>query len=658
MHKNDAKLLLSRLVEITSKGKDKNNKHICPFCNSGTGKHKTSAFNIYDKTKFHCFNCNTSGDIFTYAGKLCESDNFKDQIAYIEKTLKIKIDNDYNNQDNDTETLINNAYLSDSLDFNITEVKDQDFTDFFKYAHENINKCDYWKKRGLSKETIDKFNIGYIENWSNNKSNITSPRLIIPTSNTSYLARDTRDNLSLDQQNYSKQKVGKSCIFNVAALYQDQNFVFIVEGEIDALSVIEVGFNACALGSTSNTNALINQLKDKATNNTLILALDCDQAGQKATDILSKKLQELKIDFYIFNPYGAYKDANECLVKDKDLFIKNLSQAIQYKEDLEKTNQELYLQYSGTNALKRLQKYIADEKSIISTGFKQLDVALEGGLYAGLYTLGAISSLGKTTLTLQIADQVAMQNNDVLIFSLEMATNELIAKSISRLSYLNVLEKKQKENYAKTARAILNGTLNYSSEERAIISDCFYTYEKFANNIFIREGVFNLSVKDVRLMIEDHIRYRNKKPFVIIDYLQILAPINDRATDKQKVDENISELKRISRDFNIPIFIISSLNRTSYTNKIDLNSFKESGSIEYSSDVVLGLEFACMEQTSQKDTSKVSAKIQEAKKETIRNIQLVVLKNRFGKVGSKIDFSYFTLFNYFKEIDKSNTVVV
>lgn len=51
----------------------------------------------------------------------------------------------------------------------------------------------------------------------------------------------------------------------------------------------------------------------------------------------------------------------------------------------------------------------------ISTGFAMLDEALDGGLYEGLYIVGAISSLGKTTLVTQIADQVASKGQDVLI---------------------------------------------------------------------------------------------------------------------------------------------------------------------------------------------------------------------------------------------------
>ena len=58
----------------------------------------------------------------------------------------------------------------------------------------------------------------------------------------------------------------------------------------------------------------------------------------------------------------------------------------------------------------------------LKTGFSKLDEALDGGLYDGLYVIGAVSSLGKTAFCMQMADQLAMQGRDVLIFSLEMMT--------------------------------------------------------------------------------------------------------------------------------------------------------------------------------------------------------------------------------------------
>ena len=59
--------------------------------------------------------------------------------------------------------------------------------------------------------------------------------------------------------------------------------------------------------------------------------------------------------------------------------------------------------------------------------------------------------------------------------------------------------------------------------------------------------------------------------------MQILAPSNPKFTDKQQVDYNITSLKKLSRDYKIPIIAISSFNRMNYTQTASFEAFKESG---------------------------------------------------------------------------------
>ncbi|MCS5143977.1 hypothetical protein FQV31_27705, partial [Klebsiella pneumoniae subsp. pneumoniae] len=114
------------------------------------------------------------------------------------------------------------------------------YIDFYKQANKNIQATNYPEKRGLSKSILDRFKSGYVEKWKhpNAPENVTgSPRLIIPVTQTSYLARDTRDNIPDYQKQYAKTKVGGSDIFNGRAFIDDLDKpIFVVEGEIDALS--------------------------------------------------------------------------------------------------------------------------------------------------------------------------------------------------------------------------------------------------------------------------------------------------------------------------------------------------------------------------------------------------------------------------------------
>ena len=135
---------------------------------------------------------------------------------------------------------------------------------------------------------------------------------------------------------------------------------------------------------------------------------------------------------------------------------------------------------------------------------------------------------------------------------------------------------------------------------------------------------------------------------VIIDYLQILKPINNKMSDKQANDFNVSELKKLSRDFDIPVVVISSLNRTNYSSAIGYESFKETGAIEYGSDVIIGLQLKGIENMEKiKTESDKRNQINNLKSNNPREIEVIVLKQRNGLAYSKCDLKYYSQYNYF-----------
>jgi replicative DNA helicase len=278
------------------------------------------------------------------------------------------------------------------------------------------------------------------------------------------------------------------------------------------------------------------------------------------------------------------------------------------------------------------------------TGFPTLDQALDGGLYAGLYTIGAISSLGKTTLALQIADNIASAGKDVLIFSLEMARSELMAKSISRHTLQQLLTAGASDiRNAKTTRGITDGKryARYSRDERELIKTATEAYGQYADHLYILEGIGDIGAAEIRKAVEEHRQATGQTPVIIVDYLQILAPADVRATDKQNTDKAVLELKRISRDFKTPVIAISSLNRENYSAKINMAAFKESGAIEYSADCLIGLQYA--------GAGSKNFDAEEASTKSPREIEAVILKQRNGRKGDIIPLSYYPMFNYFSE---------
>lgn len=642
---------------------------VCPICGSGSGKNGTG-ITTKDKVHYTCWaGCFTNADIIDIIGLQNGLTDYNSKLQTAATVFGISIENGYHRataqedfaseNQNYTENERITQYSIHNTQYT-TEEAEPDYTDFFLQASKNIELTTY--HRGLSLETLNRFKIGYVAEWKHPKAPKAqpSPRLIIPTSKHSYLARDTREELTDEQKKYSKSKVGKVRIFNSKALYSSQKPIFVVEGELDALSIIDVGGEAIALGSTANKRALLTMLENKAPSQALILAMDNDTAGEKANKELTEGLQKLKIPFYSVDIAKPYKDANEALNADREGFKAVIDGAENIEAETIEQEREQLKQEAVAYSLQSFIKDIAESKkaSFIPTGFGNLDSLLDGGLYAGLYVVGAISSLGKTTFCLQIADQIAQSGQDVLIFSLEMARNELIAKSVSRLTLIEDLQRNNTTIHAKTTRGILTGTryADYNQTETELIQYAISAYGKYARNIYITQGIGDVGVDTIREKVQKHIKLTGKAPVVLIDYLQIIAPADVRATDKQNTDKAVLELKRLSRDYSIPVIGISSFNRDNYTAPVNLASFKESGAIEYSSDVLIGLQYEGMDYQEGEAEKARDKRIRELMKDTVtagskgqaQKIQVKILKNRNGSKGDAL-LDFYPMFNYFTE---------
>lgn len=602
------------------------------------------------RNKVHCFSCGADYDIIDLIQQEYDITNVADAFKKGYELFDIKVYNtQYTHNTHNTDNTHNKQYTDNKQSKKnyatpvIEPTIDNETIAYFQKCHNALNKTAYLKDRGISERVAQLFNIGYDENFK--KAGVNWQGLIIPTEGGSYVVRNT-DNNNADRY----RKVGSSKIFNLKACCTTKP-VFVVEGEIDALSIIEAGHNAIALGSTANAGKFIKEVEDRNLNCTFVLCLDNDDVGQETQAQIRTDLERLGVPNYIANIAGDYKDANEALIKDRERFIDYLQKVennIASKKELEKEKElQEYKSNYASNCIASFLDGIKERANTpyIPTGFANLDKVLDGGLFEGVYYIGAISSLGKTTFTLQIADQIAQQGQDVLIFSLEMSKHELIAKSISRLTLMNCQGKMAN---AKTTRGITTYSRypSYSDEERSLINTSIQKYSDYADHIVIHEGQGDIGVTQIREMVEKHISLTGNKPVVIIDYLQIIAPYNDRATDKNNTDKAVTELKRLSRDCKLSVIAISSLNRDNYSSRITMQAFKESGGIEYSSDVLIGLQF--------KGQGEKNFDIDEAKNKSNdmnqpRDIELKILKNRNGRTGDSLFYNYYPLFNYFKE---------
>lgn len=633
-------MLRDYVESITTRSKERY-KYVCPICHSGTGVKHTGAFSIdqKDPTRWKCFSCGNGGDIFDLIGLVENIPEPLEQLKRAGEIYGIDLQGE----------IAQNQPRNKHTDMNIhtytyTHTDTEDLEPYFRECQKHLKDTNYHTQRGISEEVATRFNIGFDASFTKGTGGDKWKAFIIPTGKYSFVARNT-DPKADEAHRYRKS--GSVTPFNVKALQTATQPIFITEGEIDALSIIEVGGEAIGLGSTANINIFVNNyIKKQKPAQPLIIALDNDNAGQKATEDLEKALEEAGVQYYRADPYNGLKDANTALLKDRKAFTEAIAQAERIEEEALEAEREEYLKTSTYNYIVDFVNGVIEGANTPaqSTGFKRLDEVLDGGLYEGLYIIGAITSLGKTTLALQIADQIAQIGQDVLIVSLEMSRYELMSKSISRHTLIDVLTDPEGDiRDAKTNRGITAGARyeHYSETERELIFRSTLAYGKYAKHIFIHEGMGNIGTEQIKEEIRKHIYYTGKAPVVLIDYIQILAPHDVRATDKQNTDKAVLELKRISRDFKTPVIGISSLNRAGYNEEIDLNAFKESGSIEYGSDVLIGLQF--------KGAGKKDFNSKEAKQKNPREVELIILKNRNGRTGDRIDYNYYPLFNYFEE---------
>lgn len=497
----------------------------------------------------------------------------------------------------------------------------------------------YFINRGMTNEVIEKYKlcIGEVNNLG---STYKDKRAIIPIWQGDKVVYWNARALKDIKPKYIKA-AGQAVFLNIDYLQTaaKDEIIVLTEGEFDALSLEVIGIKAIAIGGVTNFNNFLKKLEREDL--IIATAFDNDEEGQK-----------VEWNYKIEIPQ-QYKDLNEWLVANKEEFetiVKIQLKAIREMKEQEKQKEiEEYKKNSVGNYIDVFLDGIKESANTpaIPTGFEKLDNVLEGGLYEGLYVLGAISSLGKTTFTLQIGDQIAQQGYDVLIFSLEMARTELMAKSISRLTFLLADSPKD----AKTTRGITAGQRykHYSDTEKALIRKAVAAYGEYADNIYIHEGIGDIGANEIRETVKKHIEITGNKPVVIIDYIQLLAPYSEKLTDKQNMDKSIMELKRISRDYKIPIIGISSFNRDNYSMPVNMAAFKESGAIEYSSDVLIGLQF--------KGAGTKTFDADEEKKKDPREIELKILKNRNGRTGEIIEFQYYPLFNYYREVGKKDNRV-
>ena len=243
------------------------------------------------------------------------------------------------------------------------------------------------------------------------------------------------------------------------------------------------------------------------------------------------------------------------------------------------------------------------------TGFKNIDD--QQFFSPGLYVIGATPAAGKTTFCWQLLEQIAERGEDCIYCSYEMSDLELFTKTAARRLFL------RDKQTSLTAADIRRGS--WSAQLDNVISEVANSNTNLQVLELQDESIDELLIRLKPLCLD-----KQKAPVICLDYLQIVPSSKESA--KLGVDDSVRKLKKFQRD----TIVISSFNRANYTQGVSFESFKESGNIEYTADVVWALQLFVLNSINPNNIADSRKRIDNAKRQQPRQIQLKCLKNRQG----------------------------
>lgn len=208
----------------------------------------------------------------------------------------------------------------------------------------------------------------------------------------------------------------------------------------------------------------------------------------------------------------------------------------------------------------------------IQTGYRDIDNMLGGGLLcSGMYIMAARPGMGKTSMALNIADRVAERAGPVLFVSLEMDTEQIMAKRISRLCGV-------------PSNRLLMGKLT-DQEARKMAEG---TSKASQINMFINRKPA-ATVDDIASMAR---KVRGLK-LIVVDYIGKISPGNRKNAGRTEYMTEISgDLKTMARMFHVPVLALCQLNREveKRTNREpQLSDLRDTGAVEQDADGVIFL---------------------------------------------------------------------
>ncbi len=515
-----------------------------------------------------------------------------------------------------------------------------DYSAYYAAAHERIGQTDYPQRRGISQTVIDRFMIGYDPAWRspaalrNGKNPPASPRLIIPTGPHSYIARDTREDLTEQQALYKKQKEGPALAFNLQALETAAAPLFIVEGEIDALSVIQAGGGAIGLGGTSGANQLLKALDKRKPQQPLIIALDKDGPGQEAEKKLLAGLDKLGVPYIQADIAGSNKDPNAALLEDPSGFTAAVQEAITAGGEKNREAEAERQERTGPRMVDHFLEAIQTRKyEPMPTGITDIDRAIGGGfIRQQLVLLGAAPGAGKTALAQWIFEGMAKRGTACIFLNLEMAQEQVLARSIARIVA-------QQGGAIKTTDILQGYKWDEQQRKQITAAAASYKAEIAPRMIYNPKGV-TANLDSILAYMEQEAQRAaaagEQAPVCVLDYLQLVSG-SEREDSAAVIKRSVAGLKAYAIRHNTLVYVIIAHNRESNkTGAVTMEAGRDTSALEYSADLQMALTYTlCMKRQGQKPKPPDDLTEDEKKKVTLK-----ITKGRFGGAGKCVDLRF------------------
>jgi len=264
----------------------------------------------------------------------------------------------------------------------------------------------------------------------------------------------------------------------------------------------------------------------------------------------------------------------------------------------------------------------------IPSGFPDMDQILAGFQKSDLVILAARPSIGKTTLALDFARQIAVKEKiPVGIFSLEMSSDQLIDRMLAAQSNVDLW--RLRTGHLKTEEG--NDDFQKIGEAMGVLSEA---------PVYI-DDAGSANVMEMRTMAR-RLQSEHNVGIIIVDYLQLMEGRSGGDNRVNEISEISRALKQLARELNIPIIALSQLSRAveSRSPQIPkLSDLRESGSIEQDADVVM---FLYREDREKPDTPNKNI------------VEVYIAKHRNGPIG-KLSLYFNENSTTFKSLEKVRT---